>query len=417
MAVILLSLLVTARGVAAVTGDPPMSDAALVRAQTRWLLDQIDAGAPERMQQLFPEGYLFTVVLTGLALTADPAAGDDAAAAGTGMLALADSPLGTAPFAEVDSPRFGAFHSGWTLLLAAQNARVEAGPGPVDPVVAEALRRRAEPLLQALAGSDTGLLESYPGQTWPCDTVVAVAALHEASRVVPLPGLDEVTARWLGQMEAIRDPASGLLPHRTTPQGQVLQGPRATSQSIIQAFWPTIVGRRQATADWLRFRRTFVDRRLGVTAVREYPLGAAGSGDVDSGPLVLGLSASASVVTLAAARAHGDHALASDLDRAAELVGGGVTVLGRRCYAGCQLAVGDAFLAWARTRAWGDPALGGDADYPRPRWVVPLGIVATPGVLSGVALGLLVARSSRRSRSSRAGTVGYADGAPRRTRV
>ncbi len=384
--VCLVSFAAAGHGVAAVSGPPAMSDDDLVDAQLNWLLDEIDYGSAERMQTLFPEGYFFTVVLTGLAATGPAAPGDERATRiGYDTLALADSPTGTAPFTGVASPPHGAFHAGWTLLLAVQNARLST-----DRAAVEDVRRRARALLAAFAASNTGLLESYPGQTWPCDSVVAMAALHEAARLVQLGGLQSTTQRWLAQLDAVRDPATGLLAHRTTPSATVLAGPRATSQSIVQAFWPSIVGAEAARAEWSTYVETFVDRRLGVVGVREYPPGVAGVGDIDSGPLLLGLSASASVVTLAAARAHGDQALATDLDRGAELVGSGVTVLGQRRYAAGRLPVGDAFLVWARTRPWTVPDV--ETLHPRPVWTVPIGIIAAPGLL---ALAALAAGSGR----------------------
>jgi hypothetical protein len=35
-------------------------------------------------------------------------------------------------------------------------------------------------------------------------------------------------------------PSLGLLPHRVDETGAALEGPRGSSQSIIQAFWPTV---------------------------------------------------------------------------------------------------------------------------------------------------------------------------------
>jgi hypothetical protein len=85
----------------------------------------------------------------------------------------------------------------------------------------------------------------------------------------------------------------------------------------------------------------------GFVAVREYPAGVQGEGDVDSGPLVAGMSASATAVTIGSARANGDTALASVLTREAEVFGlpwGGE----HRRYLFGRLPVADAFLAWAR---------------------------------------------------------------------
>ena len=292
-------------------------------------------------------------------------------------------------------PPHGAFHAGWTLMLAVQHAEASG-----SPQAREAVRRRAETLRAAFDAHPTGLLESYPGQSWPCDSVVAMAALHQAGRVVPL-DLEHTTRRWLTQMDRLRD-ESGLLPHRTSPHGQVLEGPRATSQVIIQRFWPDIQpldgpGGDATRTQWQAFVGTFVDRRFGVVGVREYPPGVAGGGDVDSGPLVFGLSASASVVAIGAARAQGDLALAAALDRGAELLGGGVTLLGERRYAAGTLPVGDAFLLWARTTPAAPSTV--ETDHAGPLLLLPIGVFALPGVLAAAVLRRL--RPGRRTRGAR----------------
>jgi len=104
----------------------------------------------------------------------------------------------------------------------------------------------------------------------------------------------------------------------------------------------------EAKGEWTAYRKLFVVREAGLVGVREYPTGSSGGGDVDSGPLVLGVSLSASAVTLAAARANGDVALAETLDREAESFGIGLQWAGERRYALGQLPIGDAWLAWAR---------------------------------------------------------------------
>ena len=53
---------------------------------------------------------------------------------------------------------------------------------------------------------------------------------------------------------------------------------------------------------------------------------------------------------LAAARAMGDGPLSASLDREAELLGLPVGLAGQRRYAFGVLPVGDAFVAWARSR-------------------------------------------------------------------
>src|SRR5690606_27342284 len=129
-----------------------------------------------------------------------------------------------------------------------------------------------------------------------CDTVVAVAGLVAA---LELPGLADpdqdrwltATWRWLDAVRA-RQAADGiLLPHRVDAAGEVLEGPRGSSQAIIQTFWPIIDP--ADTTPWEAFVSAFVTREAGLVGVREHPRGVDGQGDVDSGPLVAGVSLSA----------------------------------------------------------------------------------------------------------------------------
>src|SRR4029434_10544821 len=83
--------------------------------------------------------------------------------------------------------------------------------------------------------------------------------------------------------------------------------------------------------------------------VREYPHDVVGKGDVDSGPILFGYSGPAVVVGAAAARVHGDEALARVLLGAVEVGGIPIQLAERRRYAAGWVLVGDAFIAWSRS--------------------------------------------------------------------
>lgn len=59
----------------------------------------------------------------------------------------------------------------------------------------------------------------------------------------------------------------------------------------------------------------------GFGAMREYPSGRSGNGDIDSGPVVLGASVSATGFALASSRLHGDRETFVGLYRTAHLFG------------------------------------------------------------------------------------------------
>lgn len=364
-----------------------------VAAQVRFVGAAVDGGAGEQMQQLFPEGDLFMQVLHGLAVPADDALtrAEQVELMGHRLERLHD-PAVTAPFAGSAGTEDGIFAHGWTLLLEVERARLSGAPAH-----RAAVREQAEVVRDALGGAPSGFLESYPGRTWPVDNVVAAAALRRADRLVGVDDAAGTLDRWIGRVERSRDPATGLLPHEVDAAGTALDGPRATSQSLIQLFWPEI-DPTSAAAQWRTYRATFLDRRAGLVGVREHPHGDGSGGDVDSGPLVLGVSLSASTVTLAAARAHGDEVLAQDLSREAELLGLPLQLGDERRYAAGAIPVGDAFLAWARTTPTATPEPPGEQagegvgdEGPRPWWWL---WAAVPLVLAGVTA--LAPRISRR---------------------
>jgi hypothetical protein len=61
--------------------------------------------------------------------------------------------------------------------------------------------------------------------------------------------------------------------------------------------------------------------RFGFGAIREYAAGHTGGGDVDSGPVLLGISVSATGFALAPARAFGEHDAFIELYRTVDLFG------------------------------------------------------------------------------------------------
>jgi hypothetical protein len=372
--------------------------------QVRFLEGALAGGAGEEMQRLFPEGYFFTHVLTGLAAAQRAAPGDpDALRTARAALAALDSPAGRAPFPPDAKPPHGVFWSGWSLLLDLEVARLSSLPQDRADVV-----RRAEEIRDALAADADGFLESYPGQVWPCDTVVAVAGLARALAVVAVPGAADVVAGWVARTRGVRDPETGLLPHRLNADGSVREGSRASSQALLLAFEPDI-DPGAATVDYRRFVDGFVVREFGLVGVREYPVGSSGAGDVDSGPLVAGMSPSASVVTLGAAHRQGDAALAAALDSEAELVGLPIAWFDGRRYAFGLLPVADAFLAWARAQR---PAAGGGAGpsgAPAPLWPV-WALFALAPAAALVAFPRSRAVLLGRRRGGRAGVNGRPDG-------
>lgn len=316
-------------------------------AQLDWLRGALDDGAAEEMQGLFPEGYAFTWALYGLSHVQygirHPAGSKErisAEAEARRALAMLGTADGRRPFEGVTTPPLGAFYQGWSnwlrgglLLLQAPNARAEE---------VEQFKAACAAIATALERNGP-YLESYPDKRWPADSVVAAATLRLHDVILP-PRYEGLLDRWMARIEQRLDPL-GLIPHAVGRTDDDLKPARGSSQALILRFFFEIDPQR--TRKWYRtFRQNFVTTRAGLPAVLEYPVGRSGVGDVDSGPLVAGASASAMVVNIGTALQIGDRPYAEAMIPTIELVG--FAIPGKR-YAFGFLPVGDAFLAWSKS--------------------------------------------------------------------
>jgi hypothetical protein len=377
-------------------------------AQLRFLKGALEDGAGERMQELFPEGYVFTWALYGLAsaqtLAVLPESDErqvDMLRAASTAVAHVQSDVAKRTFVRAMVPEFGAFYVSWSLYLRSVILRsTGADAAPFD--LAE-FERDCAAFAAVLESSDDPLLPSYPDAAWPADTGVGVAALAIRDGVLG-PRYTAVINEWVAGVRERVDPTLGAVPQAAGfLDASPSHGPRGESLALLSLILVD-VDRSLARQQYEILRANFVDYVWGVPGVREYPHGVKGKGDVDSGPLPLGFSGPAIVVAAGAAIAHGDEHVANALLATAEVFGLPIEIKGRRRYALGLLPVGDAFLAWARTVTPARPSTDA-ARYDRiiPRmWRVPLQAVSLliAGVIIRVAL-----RSARAARTSLARRV------------
>jgi hypothetical protein len=172
-------------------------------------------------------------------------------------------------------------------------------------------------LAERLDRSPTGLIETYPGETWPPD-VAAVAGsigLHAAAT-----GADHraLLARWSARFARCAVSPSGYLVQRVrSGTCRPVDAPRGSGTAIASYFI--------SFADPALSRRLFDALRskgrvswLGYGGVREYVDGTDGPGDGNSGPILFGgASVGATGFGLGAARANGDRDFYRELYRSA----------------------------------------------------------------------------------------------------
>lgn len=208
---------------------------------------------------------------------------------------------------------------GWTNTALWMAARVG------EEAAAEAGRALSDQLARRVHDRPLRELQTYPGETYPPDISTVIASLALDGRY------PEEVASLLARFRADAiDPDTGLVRQTLDPRTGAPGRARGSGTTVSAWFLghadPGLSRELSAAA-----RATLRDDVLGFGGVREVPAGTPGVADIDSGPVLFGLSVSASGFGLAAARRLGDDAWHRELYRSAHLAGvehGGWFVLG-----------------------------------------------------------------------------------------
>ena len=204
------------------------------------------------------------------------------------------------PLESLDGPDGHAAYLGYTNLVLALYERVYG----------QSKRRKlhdriTRTLLRRLTQSPTGLLATYPGQTYPVDNSAVLASLaqHRSHHNAPHREAVSLLLKNFEQRYVHRE--TGILIQAVHPNGQPKDAPRG-SGTALAAYFLSYADRNLARRMHASLVRQLGNAPLGFGMVSEYPQGHSGPGDIDSGPLLFGLSISATGFSLGSARAAGD---------------------------------------------------------------------------------------------------------------
>ncbi|MFE3755342.1 hypothetical protein ACFXO9_13635 [Nocardia tengchongensis] len=193
----------------------------------------------------------------------------------------------------------------------------------VDPAFPPDLAARQDALVASyerrLLASPTALIDTLPGEAYPTDVAAVAAAIAVHGRAT---GADHsaVLAHWARQVRAVQiDPGTGLVLQRMGADGRAHDAPRASGTGLA-AYFAGFADRalaEQLATGLFREERSV----LGFGAIHEYGGGSDGPGDIDSGPVILGISVSATAFALAPARAFGHRDVFTRIFRTTDLTG------------------------------------------------------------------------------------------------
>lgn len=250
---------------------------------------------------------------------------------------------GTSPFAGLPGGR-GHGYLGYSNLALSmiRLVRADTPHARLHDDLTEALARR-------LAAAPHALFDTYPGEAYPADMAMVAGsiALHDCATGHPerawMPAWKDTFARWI-------DPGTGLLHQSGDAATGSPAGPPRASGTALAAFALSFMDRdlSRRLFDGLRRAQTGF---LGFGGILEYGHEREGQGDIDSGPVVLGMSVSGTGFTLSTAKLFEDRELFTSLYRTADLFGVPVhRPGGKRFMSGGPL--GNAILLAMTTATW-----------------------------------------------------------------
>jgi hypothetical protein len=220
----------------------------------------------------------------------------------------------------------GSGHAYLGYLALALGALRELDPGCPEVAIHDDL---VDALERRMGASTSAVIETYPGEAYPADVSAVMGAIGQRARIAGTDTSDLVT-RWSRLARAsLVDPGSGLLYQSVDPATAApTDGPRA-SGTALAVYFLSFVDPALSRDLYRALVATCYREPFGFGALREYPPGTSGQGDVDSGPVILGLGASATGFTLAGARIHSDPRVHAAIFRTAVLAGWPVLREGR----------------------------------------------------------------------------------------
>ncbi|MFH1169944.1 MAG: hypothetical protein V1704_00010 [Candidatus Vogelbacteria bacterium] len=189
--------------------------------------------------------------------------------------------------------------------------------------------------------------ETYPNEIYPPDNTVAVASLQVADKTLGAK-YKNIIDEWLKQTKKLEDPNTGLIVFeinaRTGTPTQTYRG----SHIGWNSFFLPLIDKEYANKQFERFKKEMLLQIPGFAAFKEYPKFVLFKIDRDSGPVLFGLSPSATGFAVAGARYEKNGPLLSALLRSIEFFGISVTKDNERHYLSLPI-VSDAIMLAMKT--------------------------------------------------------------------
>jgi hypothetical protein len=306
-----------------------------------------------RMQKIYPEGYVFINALYGLSWcelalcdSSDTFLKEKAVNEAIYAYNAINSDRARLTFDSTLKPVYGIFYCGWRNYLLSKILSIDTTFSDYQKY-SGIFRSQCDSIEKALTESNTPYLESYPGSSWPADMFVDMASLSIHDKIYN-PKYDNVINDWIHNVKERLDAETNLLPHKVdSKNGKSIQGARGSSMSLMLRMLVEI-NRNFANEQYKIFKDKFISKTFGIPYVREYPDGKNGSEDIDSGPVIFGIGFAGTIVTIGTSTLYDNIELSEKLYMTINAFGFPKISGNQKRYLFGKHPMGDAFIAWGR---------------------------------------------------------------------
>lgn len=325
-----------------------------VYAQLQFIKQCLEKDAANKMQQIYPEGFLFMHLLYGLSWSNFARELDKTTPKFQEALKELDfciekvlSEQGKAIFHK-DSPlEYGAYYVGWTNYLIGKKLALQT-PSERDSAQVNHFLAKCDSIETILKIMAHPYPESYRQQAWPADASLCIAALALHDRLY-FPKYKATIKNWVAGVKKHLDPKTGLIPHSVHYEdASMLEEPEGSSMSLTLVFMKeidSVFGQQQFEL----YKEYFLAYRFGLPGIRAYAKGKKAGFNIDSGPVILGIGGAGSIVGQQVMALYGDWDSFHGLRNSIEAFGMAHTWRGKKCYVFGQVPMADAFIAWSNS--------------------------------------------------------------------
>ena len=306
-----------------------------------------------KMQQFFPEGFIFINALYALTWcelvdsNTDSTIKKEAIEEVDWAISEILSEYAKSSFNEELPLKYGVFYRGWTNYVIAQRINL----GTTSSSLKQLFKQNCDEISEAYEKSESPYLESYYMAAWPADNMLAVASLNLGEQILAgSHSPKSILPIWLEKVKKLLDD-DGRIPHGVQWEtGKTIEASKGNSMSLMLCFLYDIDS-SFAKSQFINYKENFLDERLGLPGIREHAKGLAGDGDIDSGPVIWEIGGAASIVGQRTMATYSEWNVYLGLRNSIEAFGAAYIWNGKKKYVFGQMPMADAFIAWSNVAA------------------------------------------------------------------